>query len=77
MKNWSIDENKFKTLSPKEYEIWRMSQLINYGTDGEKISYKRLVKLLPQLDIDDEMRTLLTWYINEQNKSKTSNKRTN
>jgi hypothetical protein len=69
MKNWSIDEQKFKQLSPEDYEIWKMSQMINFGCDGEKISYKRMVVLLPKLDIDDEMRTLLTWYIDEQNKS--------
>jgi len=73
MKNWSTDAVKFKQESPENYEIWKMSQMINYGCDGEKISYTRLVELLPKLEIDDEMRSLLTWYINEQTKLKPTN----
>ena len=37
MINWSTDEEKFKKENPKEYKIWRLSQLINYGLDGEKL----------------------------------------
>jgi hypothetical protein len=38
MINWSTDEVKFKKNSPKEYKLWRLTQMINYGLDGEKIS---------------------------------------
>ncbi|MBI3559355.1 hypothetical protein HY085_03070 [Candidatus Gottesmanbacteria bacterium] len=37
MINWSTDEKKFKKLHPKEYKLWRLVQLINYGLDGEKL----------------------------------------
>ena len=72
MKNWSTDEQKLQQTNPENYEIWKMSQMINFGCDGEKISYSRMVKLLPKLEIDDEMRSLLTWYINEQNQTATT-----
>ncbi|MEK7100186.1 MAG: hypothetical protein AAB872_00040 [Patescibacteria group bacterium] len=37
MVNWSTDEKKFKKSNPKEYKLWRIIQLINYGLDGEKL----------------------------------------
>ncbi len=37
MINWSTDEKKFKKKYPKEYKLWRLTQLINYGLDGEKL----------------------------------------
>lgn len=37
MINWSTDEKKFKKTNPKEYDLWRLTQLINYGLDGEKL----------------------------------------
>lgn len=44
MYNWSVDEKKFKKENPKEYRLWRLTQLINYGLDGEKLD-KKEVKL--------------------------------
>lgn len=37
MINWSTDEKKFKKTDPKGYKLWRVTQLINYGLDGEKL----------------------------------------
>ena len=42
MINWSTDEKKFKKNHPKEYKLWRLTQLINYGLDGEKLDAKEL-----------------------------------
>ena len=42
MINWSTDEKKFKKKYPKEYKIWRIVQLINYGLDGEKLDIKEV-----------------------------------
>lgn len=44
MTNWSVDEKAFKKSDPKGFKIWRLSQLINYGLDGEKLD-KRVLKL--------------------------------
>jgi len=42
MYNWSVDEKKFKKENPKAYKLWRLTQLINYGLDGEKLDKKEV-----------------------------------
>ncbi len=38
MVNWNVDEEKFKAKFPKDYGLWKMTQLINYGLDeGERL----------------------------------------
>ena len=44
MYNWSIDEKRLKKKNPKEYEIWCLAQIINYGKAGEKIDEKLVRK---------------------------------
>lgn len=44
MVNWSTDEKKFKKSNPKEYKLWRITQLINYGLDGEKLDKNEVIK---------------------------------
>jgi hypothetical protein len=46
MYNWSVDEEKFKKKYPKQYKIWRIAQLINYGLDGEKLDKKEVKKYI-------------------------------
>jgi len=47
--NWSTDEKKFKKENPKEYRLWRLTQLINYGLDGEKLDRKEVTKVWPKI----------------------------
>ncbi|MEK7155089.1 MAG: hypothetical protein AAB697_03100 [Patescibacteria group bacterium] len=42
MINWSTDEKEFKKRNPQEYKLWRLTQLINYGLDGEKLDRKEV-----------------------------------
>lgn len=42
MINWSTDEKTFKKKDPKGYKLWRLTQLINYGLDGEKLNINTL-----------------------------------
>jgi hypothetical protein len=50
MLNWSTDEAKFKKENPKEYKLWRLTQLINYGLDkGEKLDKKEVKKAWPRI----------------------------
>ena len=45
MWNWSVDEKSFKKKYPKEYRLWRLVQLINYGLDkGERLDEKEVKK---------------------------------
>jgi len=49
MYNWSVDEEKFKKQHPKEYRLWRLTQLINYGLDGEKLDREEVKKAWPKI----------------------------
>lgn len=49
MYNWSIDEEKFKKENPEEYRLWRLTQLINYGLDGEKLDRDEVKKAWPKI----------------------------
>lgn len=59
MFNWSVDEKKFKKKYPKEYKLWRITQLINYGLDGEKLNKKEVkkewLKIKDRLDPNTEL----------------------
>lgn len=64
MRNWNTDITKFK--SPKEKRLWELSQLVNYGLDGEKLDEVELKKcwdeLKPRLDPDRaRMLEFLLW----------------
>ena len=49
MYNWSTDEKRFKKENPKEYKLWRLTQLINYGLDGEKLDREEVKKAWPKI----------------------------
>ena len=49
MVNWSVDEEKFKKNHPQKYRLWRLTQLINYGLDGEKLDKKEVTAAWPQI----------------------------
>ena len=49
MHNWSINEKKLRKEDPKEYEIWRLAQIINYGKAGEKNDEKLVREYWKQL----------------------------
>lgn len=49
MYNWSVDEEKFKKENPEKYRLWRLTQLINYGLDGEKLDREEVKKSWPKI----------------------------
>ncbi len=49
MYNWSTDEKKFKKENPKKYKLWRLTQLINYGLDGEKLDREEVKAAWPKI----------------------------
>ncbi len=65
MVNWTVDEAKFKQKEPKKYNLWRITQLINYGLDGEKLDKKEVIKNWAYLSprIDPESRNYLKFLI--------------
>ena len=44
MYNWNTDEATFKKKFPAQYRLWRLTQLINYGLDGEKLDEQEVRK---------------------------------
>ena len=65
MYNWSVDEEKFKKEDPKGYKFWRLTQLINYGLDGEKLNREEVKRVWPTIEnqIDPEERRLLDFLL--------------
>ncbi len=49
MINWSTNEKEFKRKNPREYKLWRLSQLINYGLDGEKLNRQEVKDAWPRI----------------------------
>ena len=54
MINWSTNEALFKKNDPEGYRLWRLTQLINYGLDREKLDRKEVkdawVKIKDRVD---------------------------
>ena len=65
MINWSTDEVKFKKENPKEYKLWRLTQLINYGLDGEKLDKKEVIAAWPKINarLDPYKKRVLEYLI--------------
>ena len=65
MYNWSVDEKQFKKADPKGYKIWRLEQMINYGSAGDKVSEREVRKLWPRLKerIDPAYRAYLEFLL--------------
>jgi len=51
MYNWSVDTIELKK-DKKQYAVWRLEQMVNFGLDGKKISRKDLKKYWTKLTID-------------------------
>lgn len=49
MYNWSVDEKRFKKEDPGGYRFWRLTQLINYGLDGERLDKNEVKKAWPKI----------------------------
>ena len=50
MYNWShIDEEAMKRENPEKYRLWRLTQMINYGLDGEKLDREEVKVNWPRI----------------------------
>jgi hypothetical protein len=58
MYNWSVDLKNLRK-DDEAYKIWKLTQTINFGLDGEKIAKKELQKYWLKIDIDPNRRKLL------------------
>lgn len=62
MHNWSTDIAKLKK-NPKQYKIWKLEQMINFGLDNKKISKKDLKKNWGNITIDPARRKFLDFIL--------------
>lgn len=62
MYNWSTDTKQLKKNS-KQYAIWRIEQMVNFGLDGKKLSRKDLKKYWSELHLDPKKKTFLSWLL--------------
>ncbi|OGY79602.1 MAG: hypothetical protein A3B74_02405 [Candidatus Kerfeldbacteria bacterium RIFCSPHIGHO2_02_FULL_42_14] len=63
MHNWNIDLKELKK-NKKQYTIWKLEQMVNFGLTGEKINKKELKKYWYKLDLDPAKKkflSLLLW----------------
>ena len=58
MYNWSVDEKKLQKKQ-KEYAVWKLEQLVNFGLNGEKISKQELQNHWNELQIDAHRKNFL------------------
>lgn len=59
MYNWSTDTRRLKK-NKEAYSKWKLTQQINYGTQGKKLSALLLRKYLNELAIDEGKKAFLT-----------------
>ena len=65
MYNWSVDEEQFKKADPEAYKLWRLEQMINFGTGEEKLKQNEVVKYWPKLknNLDPYKRRFLEFIL--------------
>lgn len=62
MYNWSVNENKLKKDS-RQYTIWKLEQLINYGLGKDKLNKRKLEEYFLRLNIDPAKRKFLKLFL--------------
>ena len=62
MYNWSVD-TQFLSKHPRQYTIWKLEQLINFGLGGEKLKRSQLRKYFAKLRIDPKKKQYLQFLL--------------
>ncbi|MEI7425596.1 MAG: hypothetical protein WCK16_01550 [Candidatus Moraniibacteriota bacterium] len=58
MHNWSVDTTELKK-DKKQYTIWRLEQMVNFGLTGKKINREELKKYWKILNLDRNKKAYL------------------
>lgn len=63
--HWSVDVNRFQKENPEAFRLWRLTHLINYGLDGEKLSEKEVKAAWPNIkdQLDPHKATYLEFLL--------------
>ena len=59
MRNWSTDTTELKK-DQKEYAVWQLEQMVNFGAGEERISRADLKKYWTLLNLDANKRNFLS-----------------
>jgi hypothetical protein len=62
MYNWSVDTKKLKK-DKKQYTVWKLEQLVNFGLRKEKLNRQELKKFWPQLHLDARKKKYLAFLL--------------
>ncbi|MFH1947015.1 MAG: hypothetical protein ABIJ23_02570 [Candidatus Magasanikbacteria bacterium] len=62
MYNWTVDIKQLKRHK-KQYTIWRLEQLVNFGLGGEKINIKDLKVNWEKLNLDPNKKKYLSFLL--------------
>jgi hypothetical protein len=62
MRNWGIDTTELEK-DPESFTIWKLEQLINFGTGGEKIDEKELRRYFDRLVIDKNKKRFISFLL--------------
>lgn len=63
MRNWGVDIEELKKHK-KEYAIWRLEQMVNFGIGQDKLNKSQLKKYWPFLHLDPKKKkfiSMLLW----------------
>lgn len=58
MHNWSVDTTQLEKDKDK-FAIWKLEQMVNFGTDGEKVKASELEKYWEQLNLDPAKKNFI------------------
>ncbi len=61
MYNWNTDICSFR--SKKEYALWKLNQLVNFGLGGEKLNLRLIKKYWDKLSLDTKRKRFLKFLI--------------
>lgn len=63
MKNWNTDIKGFK--NKKDKDVWKLSQLINYGLGGKKLSKSKIKSVWSDLEpkLDKERARMIKYLV--------------
>lgn len=59
MYNWTVDITQLKK-DKKQYAVWKLEQMVNFGLNGKKIDKKDLKKYWPLLCLDPQKKKYLS-----------------
>ena len=62
MNNWSVDVKQLKKHK-KQYAIWQLEQMVNFGLGKKKLNKKELKKNWSKLDLDSKKKSFLSFLL--------------